>query len=59
MLLDQNNNFMSNMLNQRQTLTKLKVKLKERKKKLCRKFEQFKYLAHNYLHKKKELGKST
>jgi len=47
MSLEQYNNLMSNMLNQRQALAKLRAELEGREGKLCRQYGKFGHLAWN------------
>jgi len=47
MSLDQYNKLMSNMLNERRALTKLKAELEGRERKLCRQCGRFRHLAWN------------
>jgi len=47
MSLEQYNNLMSDMLNQRWALAKLRAELKGREEKLCRQCERFRHFAQN------------
>jgi len=46
---------MSSLLDQKHTFTKLKVKLEERKKRICQCCKRFRYLVYNYRNKKKKI----
>jgi len=48
MSLEQYNNLMSNMLNQRCTLTKLRAELDGREERLCRQCGRFGYLTQKW-----------
>jgi len=48
MSLDQYNKLMSNMLNERRALTKLRAELKGREGRICRKCGRFGHLARKY-----------
>jgi len=56
MSLDQYNKLMSDMLNKRRTLAKLRAKLEGREGKLCRRCGKFRHLARN-CRSAKEQGK--
>jgi len=47
MSLKQYNSLMNSMLNQWQTLTKLRAELEKRKRRECFKYRKFGHLAHN------------
>jgi len=47
MSLEQYNTLMSDMLNQRQALTKLRAELEGKEEKLCRQHGRFRHLAWN------------
>ena len=51
MSLQQYNSLMSNLLNKNHTFTKLRAKLKERKRKFCWCYKRFEHLAQNYRNK--------
>jgi len=54
MSLQQYNSLMSNLLKEKCTLTKLREKLEERRRKLCRNCKGFRHLVHNCRNKKEE-----
>jgi len=43
---------MSNLLNEKHALAKLRAELEKRREKLCHYYKKFGYLAHNYRNKK-------
>jgi len=54
MSLQQYNQLISNMLNQRKALAKLRAKLEGREGKKCWGCKKFGHLAHNYRNKRRE-----
>jgi len=59
MSLEQYNNLMSDMLNQRHALTKLRAELEGREGKLCRRCGKFRYLAENCMSGRKQKEKKA
>ena len=49
----QYNSLMSNLLNEKHTLAKLRAELEERKEKLCQCYKGFGHLAQNYRNKRR------
>jgi len=59
MSLEQYNNLMSDMLNQRYALVKLRAELEGREGKLCRQCEKFRHLTWNYRSREEQKKKTV
>ena len=54
MSLEQYNSLMSNLLNQKRTLAKLRAELEGRRGRICWGCRKFRYLVHNYRNQKEK-----
>lgn len=59
MFLQQHNQLMSSMLNQKKALAKLRAELEGRERRKCWGCRKFGHLAHNYRNKEREKEKKT